>query len=226
MKKPRSRGFTLIELLVVLTIIMVLASLLMVGVTAAMEAARKAKVRTTIEGLIMGLDEYQTVFRKYPPGGHDENGNGNLTDDPDDRGSGTDPGTWLDQDNPGVEKLQLRAVCWLLERKDKDDKVIGTSGPFFSPNDVEIKYGAICDPWGEALCYLTDGSSQTYDATTGIPHPGRIYGNKPVIWSIGPDREHDDKNDNMDEGAAAGAGNGKVDDKAELYDDICSWHKN
>ena len=228
MKKPRSRGFTLIELLVVLVIIMVLAGMLMVGVQAAQEQARKVKVRTLISGLMLGLDHYHTEFRRYPPGGYDGNKNGNLTDPGDDRGSGTDPSTWMDQENPGIEKLQLRGVCWLLQRKDKDGKVIGTSGPYFNPNDVEIKFGGISDAWGEALCYLADGSSPTYNATTGIPNPGRVYGNKPVIWSLGPDRVHDwdsknerKRNDNID-----GDGNGKVDDFDELYDDICSWNMN
>lgn len=63
------RGFTLVELLVVITIIAVLASLLVVGATAAMSRARRARIKIEIDQMSQGMDQYKNEVSggDYPP---------------------------------------------------------------------------------------------------------------------------------------------------------------
>ena len=60
------RAFTLIELLVVMTIMLILASLLLVGIAAAQKYVRRAKTKTEIDRMIMALTEYFNEFNDFP----------------------------------------------------------------------------------------------------------------------------------------------------------------
>jgi prepilin-type N-terminal cleavage/methylation domain-containing protein len=61
------QGFTLVELLVVMVIIGILASLLIVGVMAAMGATRKSRISTEILGLAGAMETYRATYNEYPP---------------------------------------------------------------------------------------------------------------------------------------------------------------
>ena len=222
MDKSMSKGFTLVEGLVVVVIIVVLAALLIFGIRGATGRGdlRRLRTRTMITGLMMALEGYHTAFGSYPPGGFDANGNGNMTDAGDNLGSGTDPSTWADIDDPTVDELQLRTICMTLKRRNKDGVFIGTTEPFFNASKRSIVNGAVVDAWGNPLCYLVDGSNKFVDPTTGVPLIGRVVGRKPVIWSLGRDGKQAPGNNGKDDDA-----NGKVDDPDEVDGDICSWHR-
>jgi len=66
--RPRIRqGFTLIELLVVIVIIGILASLIMVGATAARRTVRQGLIKTEITSVDGALEIYKTRYGEYPP---------------------------------------------------------------------------------------------------------------------------------------------------------------
>jgi prepilin-type N-terminal cleavage/methylation domain-containing protein/prepilin-type processing-associated H-X9-DG protein len=64
----RRSAFTLVELLVVIAIIGILIALLLPAIQAAREAARRAQCSNNVKQLALGLINYNTTNKQFPPG--------------------------------------------------------------------------------------------------------------------------------------------------------------
>ena len=65
-------AFTLVEILTVVAIIGILAAIVTVAVAAAMGAAKRAQIATTMSHAAMGLERYKAEIGEYPPDFYDD----------------------------------------------------------------------------------------------------------------------------------------------------------
>lgn len=214
--KPKRRAFTLIELLVVMSIIMVLASMLLLGINAVRQAAKRAQTQQEISNLLMAIVQYETDFGIVPPSGVDTNNDGKLSN----AVSGTmnhleawPASGWNSTDHPLV-------VCLikdqLVDNGARTYPALYPKGKTKTVTDSAGDYVYLVDPYGNPYRYLEDGRRSDWHTGT----PSRVSKRDVVMWSAGLDGLEDPLNNQIDDPPP----DGRVDDIKELKDDICSWN--
>ncbi len=111
----RSRhGFTLIELLVVVAVILVLAGILLAGLTRSVGTARRTSAERSIDALVLGVNQFKADFGFLPPLVHDgasiSGGSNNLRPEPAPGESRVD-GPVLRRSPPGLRAFD-QLVVW------------------------------------------------------------------------------------------------------------------
>jgi prepilin-type N-terminal cleavage/methylation domain-containing protein len=209
------RGFTLIELLVVMSIIMVLAAMLLVGINAARIAFKRAQTQAEISSVMIAIQQYDTDFGSPPPSGVDSNNDGKLSV----QASGQMiyveawPSPWASNEHPLV-------ACLVEDQeiKDLNGTVIRTYAGLYSKGktkavaDSSGQHVYLMDPYGNPYRYLADGRRPDRGVS-------RVSKREPILWSAGLDGLEDPQNDQIDNPPV----DGRVDDSKELVDDVCSW---
>ncbi len=66
-KQRTAAGFTLVEMLVVIAIISILAGLVTIAATAALNSAKQARIKTELDQLDMALKAFKQQYGAYPP---------------------------------------------------------------------------------------------------------------------------------------------------------------
>jgi prepilin-type N-terminal cleavage/methylation domain-containing protein len=140
------RGFTLVELLVVIAIIGVLVGLLLGGMNAIRDAARRKKAATMEQTLIHAIKAYRTDYDSWP---------------------GQQPG---DNDAIGNSHTDLRNIIGALTNNARQILYIETQPFIFVEQGVEFQW---LDPWQTpfvvAMDENGDGSTRLSSSYPGNP---------------------------------------------------------
>lgn len=98
----QSKGFTLVELLVVIAIIGVLVSMMLPGVQAAREAARKTDCVNRVRQLALATHMHHNTHRYFPPARYES-----RPDTDPSAQCGLETPTWLARVMPFIEQVEL-----------------------------------------------------------------------------------------------------------------------
>jgi len=98
----QSKGFTLVELLVVIAIIGVLVSMMLPGVQAAREAARKTDCANRVRQLALATHMHHNTHRYFPPARYESRPDADASAQ-----CGLETPTWLARVMPFIEQVEL-----------------------------------------------------------------------------------------------------------------------
>jgi len=98
----QSKGFTLVELLVVIAIIGVLVSMMLPGVQAAREAARKTDCANRVRQLALATHMHHNTHRYFPPARYESRPDADPSAQ-----CGLETPTWLARVMPFIEQVEL-----------------------------------------------------------------------------------------------------------------------
>jgi general secretion pathway protein G len=168
------RGFTLVEMLAVITIIVILASVVMVGMRFAKDKEARNKAKIQVEMLSAACEEYKLDNGTAPQGGNGQKGDSKILYralywDSNDNGSGPD------SDN--------QQKIYISELDPENNKQGWTDG-----KKSEVR---LIDPWGNEYHYR---SGKTAD---GKANPNAMNPDAD-IWSAGPDGKTSASGDTKD----------------------------
>ena len=132
----KDKRFTLVELLAVIVIILILATILVGGVTYAMKKADVSKTQAELSKLELALEAFKTEKGFYPPCASDENVKFQI--------------------DSGVEKMVLGTAKYSMQSK---------SGKLFIEFPFETAAKEYTDAWDNAFQYKCPGTHnpQKYD---------------------------------------------------------------
>jgi general secretion pathway protein G len=170
-------GFTLIELMAVITIIVILAGLVVGGMSFVSERQAKEKAKVQIALISKALEEYKLDFGAYPP---TTNRSGTFT-----TAAGTTTSSilfdylYLDSDRDGA-----------FPPNDTDQKIYipemdpATSKQGWTTGNA-LKTTLVTDPWGNQYCYRTAVGAPV--ANGAAPSNGATMNPDFDLWSMGKD---------------------------------------
>ncbi|MHC4660677.1 MAG: prepilin-type N-terminal cleavage/methylation domain-containing protein [Planctomycetota bacterium] len=198
----RSSGFTLIEVLTVISIILVLASALIVAVFGLTVRARKKATKALIKQIEMAASSYYDEFEAYPPDGYDSN----VTDPAGNQLKGSSALLyylgWQYASGNEIEKTVLlktlrKSAATAGSREPKQVAANGGTaylGDELRKENIRIIDGVACivDAWHKPLLY--DNILNGDISSPGTPDPrndrngGRAFHPDGFdLWSRGPD---------------------------------------
>jgi len=167
-------GFTLTELLVVISIVGLLAGLSAVGIPRAMEAGKKAKVKTELTSLVAAVKAYREEYGRYPI-------NQTLADN--------EFNSWY---GPPTNENGSRQLIRILAGEN-----LSMAGIEMNPKGVRFLEGASADgtfrdAWGNQYCVKMDtdeSGALEYYASSG---QGENIKMRVIAISLGKDRAQND----------------------------------
>ncbi|RYD24028.1 MAG: prepilin-type N-terminal cleavage/methylation domain-containing protein, partial [Verrucomicrobiaceae bacterium] len=143
-------GFTLIELMAVITIIVILAALVVVGLESANQKQSRLKATVQLTLLTKGLEQYKLDMASYPVSANTANGLGQsgtclyqalFRDGYDFTSSGTPPATWN------------KATTIYVPDLDPTSSKQGWVTPVTASGAVPPAATPVIDPWGKEYRY-------------------------------------------------------------------------
>ncbi|MES2475558.1 MAG: type II secretion system protein GspG [Verrucomicrobiota bacterium] len=161
------QAFTLVELMAVITIIVILASLVVKGMSFVTDKQAKSKAQVQIELMSKAIQEYKLDMGKYP--GVDDNSPANGSKMSEELYEALFYEGYDFAENPGRNDADLATKIYLPELDPSSSKQ-GWTGPATKiPARTQIK-----DPWGREFRYRKGNNAQNPDFD---------------LWSTGKDGE-------------------------------------
>jgi len=173
-KKNRPAGFTLTELLVVISVIGLLAGLSAVAIPRAMEAGKKAKVKTELTSLVAAVKAYREEYGRYPI-------NQTLADN--------EFNSWY---GPPTNENGSRQLIRILSGEN-----LSMASIEMNPKGVRFLEGAspdgtFRDAWGNQYCVKMDTDESGALEYYASPGQGENIKMRVIAISLGKDRIQND----------------------------------
>ncbi len=158
----RRNGFTLIELIVVIGIIMLLAGLMMGGLNAAGQRAKKTRARREVDLISIAWNAYYADYQRFP----------------DARFSGEDSIT--------ITKMNADAIQILRKPRENPYEQTHSKNPRRQEYmDFHFAVTNFSDPWKNTYMVILDnGGGAGYDGEIDVPVPDGSGSEEPIRHSV------------------------------------------